>query len=286
MKGSDGGVGCDEGGDEKLGGDEGAGTSTGLRPQSEQSNPYSHALYSAPGPPSSHSLSNAKTHSSEQTDGVKGGAGGEAGGEGGEGGVSGGDGGGGKLGGDEGAGASTGLRPQSEHSEPYSHALYSAPGPPSSQSLSNAKTHSLEQMDGVEGCAGGDAGGEGSDGKSGGDEGAGTSPGLRPQSEQSDPYSHKLYRASGPPSSHSLSNAKAHSSEQTDGVKGGAGGEASGEGGNGGAGGGGGGEGKLGGNEGAGTSTGLRTQSEQSDPYSHTLYWAPGPPSSHSLSNA
>jgi len=57
---------------------------------------------------------------------------------------------------------------------------------------------------------------------------------------------------------------------QTDGVEGGAGGDA-------------GGEGKSGGGEG---DTRLRTQSEQSDPYSHTLYSAPGPPSSHSLSNA
>ena len=73
---------------------------------------------------------------------MKGGAGGEAGGEGGEGGVGGGEGGEGKLGGDEGEGTSTGLGPQSEQSDPYSHKLYQAPGPPSSHSSSNAEKHS------------------------------------------------------------------------------------------------------------------------------------------------
>jgi len=69
-----------------------------------------------------------------------------------------------------------------------------------------------------------------------------------------------------------------------DGVRGGAGGEGGGEGGDGGDGGGEGGEG--GGDEGGELRTGLRPQSEQSDPYSHTFHWAPGPPSSHTLSNA
>jgi len=70
-----------------------------------------------------------------QRDGVKGGA---DGGEGGDGGVGGGEGGDGSSGGHEGAGMSTGLGPQSEQSDPYSHASYSAPGPPSSHKLSNA----------------------------------------------------------------------------------------------------------------------------------------------------
>jgi len=73
-----------------------------------------------------------------QRGGVEGGAGGDAGGEGGDGGVGGGEGGDGSSGGDGGGGMSTGLRPQSEQSDPYSHSLYSAPGPPSSHKLSNA----------------------------------------------------------------------------------------------------------------------------------------------------
>ena len=69
---------------------------------------------------------------------MEGGDGGDAGGEGGDGGVGGGEGGDGNSGGDEGGGMSTGLRPQSEQSVPYSHQSNWAPGPPSSHLPSDA----------------------------------------------------------------------------------------------------------------------------------------------------
>jgi hypothetical protein len=62
----------------KCGG-KGGGATRG--PQSMQSVPYRHTGNSAPGPPSSHSLSEVYTHVSEQTPGALGGAvGGEGGG--------------------------------------------------------------------------------------------------------------------------------------------------------------------------------------------------------------
>jgi len=77
----------------------------------------------------------------EQRGGVEGGDGGDGGGEGGEGGEGGGgggEGGDGNSGGDEGGGMSTGLGPQSEQSDPYSHKYNWAPEPPSSQKPSSA----------------------------------------------------------------------------------------------------------------------------------------------------
>ena len=83
--------------------------------------------------------------------------------------------------------------PQSRQSVPHAQAAYSAPEPPSSQSVSEVWMHVLVQptVTGSAGGAGGDA-----------------TPGARgPQSLQSLPREHTLNSAPGPPSSQSLSEA-------------------------------------------------------------------------------
>ena len=118
-------------------------------PQSWQSVPIGQADHSEPGPPSSQSPSPTHVHfwaESEQKKidpGTWGGAPGD--------GASGGDGGG--------DGTCTCRGSQSVQSSPYEHELYSAPGPPSSQSPSEANQHASSH-------------------KSSGGGGLGTAPGL------------------------------------------------------------------------------------------------------------
>jgi len=116
-------------------------------------------MNSAPGPPSSQSLSLAKKHVSVHAPPVCGcGGGGEGEGGGGEG---------------EGDGG-TERGPQSVQSVPYTQFMNSAPGPPSSQSLSLAKKHVSVHAPPVCGCGGGGEGeGGGGEGEGGGGEGEG-----------------------------------------------------------------------------------------------------------------
>mgnify|MGYP007030270431 FL=1 len=114
------------------------GGASGTRgPQSVQSVPYWQSGYSAPGPPSSQKPSEAyvgnPTHRSLQSVLVACGGDAAAGG-----------------GGDRGT-----RGPQSVQSVPYVQALKSEPGPPSSQSTSEAKLHVSEQRigGGGEDCA-------------------------------------------------------------------------------------------------------------------------------------
>ena len=131
-------------------------------PQSKQSMPMPQMPYSAPGPPSSQSPSDAWMQFSLQP-GVMGTGGGE----------------GGRM----------PRSPQSKQSLPSAQRPYSSPAPPSSQSVSEACTHSLLQPGLPGGCGGGGAGP--------------CDTGRRPQSKQSVPHAQFSYSEPSPPSSHS-----------------------------------------------------------------------------------
>ena len=148
------------------GGDSGGGAGGGWQrgPQSAQSSPSSQVMSSAvhktlPGPPSSQSASLAKRQVSVHSPPVIGCGGGGVG----DGGATAPGGGGeGDGGGGDAPGGRRPRRPQSMQSSPRVHRAYSAPGPPSSQSLSEAYLQLLLHIPG--GLGGGPGGGHQADG--------------------------------------------------------------------------------------------------------------------------
>ena len=176
-----------DGDDDGDGDGDGDGGDATRRPQSEQSEPSGHEVYSAPSPPSSQSPSEVNTHVSATSAHTP-----PPG-----------------RGGGEGAGEGSTRAPQSEQSEPRGHAVYSEPTPPSSHSPS-AKKVQMAALSTHEAPVGVPAGAA-----TGGGGGGGGGSARPPQSLQSVDGGHAVYSEPGPPSSHSPSKVYEHSASSS-----------------------------------------------------------------------